>query len=373
MVLLNDFKRQWDAVCQDLQRAFSRVGASGYYVLGPEVSKLEKDLSDWWGLPHTVGVANGMDAIEISLRAAGIRSGDRILTTPLTAFATTLAILRVGARPIFCDVDPNGLMDLADARRILSSLPGIRGMVPVHLYGHCLDLEGLRALKDEFGLVVVEDCAQSIGATWSGLACGSVGDFAATSFYPTKNLGCMGDGGAVLTRSESGAELAKCLRNYGQRRRYEHLEVGLNSRLDEMQAALLSEAILPRLREWTARRKAIAQAYLRGIDNPNLGLCRLPEACESVWHLFPVFVRTSGVRHAFEAHLKRMGVQSACHYPILVQDQQAYQACVQDPQSVVETPIAGRLASTEVSLPIHPFLEESEIRNVIEAANSWKN
>ena len=253
---------QWAEIREDALRAFDRVGSGGQFVLGREGREFEQALAKLWGLDHAAGVASGMDAIEIALRVLGCSPGDRVLTTPLSAFATTLAIIRTGAIPVFADTDSRGLIDLARCRELLRTKPGIRYFVPVHLYGHSLDVPELRNLREDFGLKIVEDCAQSIGADFRGEVPGSAGQLAATSFYPTKNLGAMGDGGAILTRDASLDARVRALRDYGQTAKYRHEYLGSNSRLDEVQAAFLLDACLPRFEKWTRRRREIAGAYL---------------------------------------------------------------------------------------------------------------
>ena len=203
-ILANDFERQWADIGSDVLRAVQRTGQSGWYVLGDEVKKFEHRLATFWGVAHAAGVANGMDAVEIGLRVLGCGPGDRVLTTPLSAFATTLAIVRIGAVPVFVDTDERGLIDLARCRTLLGQRSDIRFLVPVHLYGHALDCGALERLRDDFALQVVEDCAQAIGAS-----AGTVGQMAATSFYPTKNLGALGDGGGVNERRNPGRKRAR--------------------------------------------------------------------------------------------------------------------------------------------------------------------
>lgn len=368
-VFLNDFTRQWTVVRQAVLEAVSRVGASGWYILGEEVSAFEVALARTWGVGHAVGVGNGLDALEIALRSAGLESGDRVLTTPLSAFATTLAIVRAGGVPVFADVDESGLLDLQRVREVLGHDRRIRWLLPVHLYGHALDLEALEELKGEFELRIVEDCAQSILARSRGRATGTVGEAAATSFYPTKNLGALGDGGAVLTSQGSIAERARALRHYGQTATYVHDYLGCNSRLDELHAAILRDALLPHLGGWTARRRAIAASYRQGIENPWIFLPPVPPGSESVWHLFPVLVAADH-RDGFLAHLKRWGIQAGVHYPRLIPDQRALVAG-RDFEAVDPLATARRFAAGEVSLPVHPFLEEEEVALVIEACNAW--
>lgn len=368
-ILPNDFRAQWALVRGRVVTAVERVGESGHLILGAEVLAFEEELARRWGVPFCIGCASGLDALEIALRCAGLRPGDEVLTTPLSAFATTLAIVRAGGVPLFVDVDECGQLDLDAAGEALERRRSIRFVVPVHLFGHAMDLEGLGALRDRFGLHVVEDCAQAIGARSRGRAVGTLGDAAATSFYPTKNLGCMGDGGAVLTRSAQAAELARSLRDYGQSEKYEHRFLGLNSRLDEIQAAILRDALLPELARFTARRVEIAARYREEIRNPGLRVPPAPEGSESVWHLFPVLV--SGERGSFQEHLRRDGIGSGVHYPRTIPEQPA----------LLEAHVGERLtpllqaeafARREVSLPLHPFLTEREVGRVVASCNSWR-
>ncbi len=288
MILQNDFKRQWAEIGPAALAAVERVGASGSYILGREVEAFEGKLAEFWGVPNAIGVANGMDAIEIALRALDLRAGQKVLTTPFSAFATTLAILRAGGVPVFVDVDDNGNIDLEQCRDVFSRDRSIRFFVPVHLYGNPLDLEKLAGLRRDFDLSIVEDCAQAIGAKQGGRNVGTVGQAAATSFYPTKNLGAFGDGGALLTKDPSTASRARALRNYGQSDLYLHDELGLNSRLDELHAAVLSDALLPNLQRWIDVRRQTASRYLREIQH--LRIIKPAPSAEPVWHIFPVFV-----------------------------------------------------------------------------------
>lgn len=362
-IKLNDFARQWADVGAQAEAAFAQVGRSGWYVLGHEVVEFEAALARCSGVNHAVGCANGLDAIELGLRALDLRPGEPVLTTPLSAFATTLAILRAGGRPVYVDVDQDGLLDLDLAEPLLRANPDLRTLVPVHLYGRALNLDRLQRLKQDFGLRIVEDMAQAIGACWQGRPVGSVGQLAALSFYPTKNLGCFGDGGAVLTGSAELAERCRILRDYGQTAKYVHAEVGLNSRLDEVQAALLHRALLPRLQDWTRRRRCIARRYGEEIDHPAVLLPTPSE--ESVWHLF--VLRVQG-RDSLRCHLDRHGVQSAIHYPSLIPEQGALHGLPNDSNP---TPRAAELANTVLSLPIHPYLDDDEVGRVVEAVNSW--
>lgn len=368
-VSLNDFRSQWKAVGAEVLAAVESVGSSGWYVLGRRVEQFESALASAWGIPHAVGVGSGLDAIEIGLRCLGIRAGDKVLTTPLSAFATTLAVMRCGGVPVFVDTDASGLLDLDRCRDLLSRDPRIRFLVPVHLYGHCVDLERLEGLGKAFELQVVEDCAQAIGARFRGRRVGTVGQAAAVSFYPTKNLGALGDGGAVLTADEAVARRARALRHYGQSATYIHDEAGLNSRLDEMHAAILGDVFLPRLSEWTARRSEVAARYRAGIRSGAVRPVPVPDGSESVWHLFPVLCEPTR-REAFRAHLSDSGVSTGIHYPRLIPEQKA----LRDYGSYeIHGPLknAEALAAGEVSLPIHPFLPEEDVDRVVSAVCAW--
>jgi dTDP-4-amino-4,6-dideoxygalactose transaminase len=365
MIAQNDFAQQWRAVEAAVVASVRRVGASGHYILGKEVEGFETALAQHWGMRHAVGVGNGMDALEIGLRSVDLRPGQKVLTTPLSAFATTLAILRAAGTPVFVDVDENGNIDLDQCRDVLRSDPSVRVLVPVHLYGNPCDLEKLTALKRDFDLRIVEDCAQAIGAEHGGRVVGSVGQMTATSFYPTKNLGALGDGGALLTNDAALAARARMLRNYGQSSVYTHDEPGLNSRLDELHAAILSEAFLPHLAERTRKRRQIAARYLGEIKNPGLRMLQIRDDVEPAWHIFPVFTAS---RDRLREHLRESGIESAVHYPRIIPDQKTLGIAH---ETIGDSRTARSLAATELSIPIHPFLEESEIAAVIRALNDF--
>ena len=365
---MNDFQRQWQDTREDALRAFTCVGESGWYITGKELAEFERSLASLWTLEHCAGVASGLDAIEIALKALGCGPGDRVLTTPLSAFATTLAIAKLGAVPVFVDTDAFGLIDLDWCGQVLNARTEIRFLVPVHLYGNALDLVKLARLKERFELTVVEDCAQSILASYEGAMTGTVGQCAATSFYPTKNLGAMGDGGAVLTNDAGLAGRVRALRDYGQSAKYRHDSVGYNSRLDELQAALLHRAYLGRLAGWTERRGQIAARYLAGIAHPEIRLIGAPAGSHSCFHLFPVAVEPQR-KPGFLEHLKRNGIGSGEHYPVAIPDQKAM---AQIPHEVADDCAnARRIAAGEVSLPMHPYLRDDEVARVIAACNRW--
>jgi dTDP-4-amino-4,6-dideoxygalactose transaminase len=363
-----DLRAQWRRARAAALAAVERVGEAGWYVLGPEVEAFEASLATAAGVRFAVGTGNGMDAIEIALRAAGIGPGDRVLTTPLSAFATTLAVLRAGAQPVFVDVDASGLLDLELARAACADDPGIRAILPVHLFGHALDLEALAALGDASGAVVVEDCAQALAARSRGRPVGTVGRLSAVSFYPTKNLGALGDGGAVLTDREDDAAATRVLRDYGQAGKYEHVVTGLNSRLDELQAAILRDALLPHLAADTARRRAVADAYRAALATDAVAIPPVPAGSESVWHLFPVLVARASDREALRAHLALRGVETAIHYPRAIPDQPAATGA----RAASGLGRARDFAARELSLPLHPFLTDSDVAQVVDAVNAFR-
>ena len=368
MILLNDFRRQWEDTKEEVLGAVSTVGESGWYVLGEQTRCFEAALARSWGMSHAVGVASGLDAIELSLKILGCRPGDKVLTTPLSAFATTLAIVKAGGTPVFVDTDSHGLIDLAQCRSLLARRPEIRFLVPVHLYGHTLDLEEIRRIRQDFGCMVVEDCAQSILASHKGLTVGSAGELAATSFYPTKNLGALGDGGAILTNRDEYASAARVLRDYGQSRKYTHDQIGYNSRLDELQAAIMARAYLPKLSAWTARRQWIAERYRDGIRHGGIGVVDSPQGCISVWHLFPVRVNPER-KTDFMRYLRAKEITTGEHYPVVIPDQRAL---LDVPHEVAGSCATARaIAASEVSLPIHPYLHDDEVEQVIDACNRW--
>lgn len=366
---MNDFRRQWGDIREDALRVFDAFGDSGWYILGARVRGFESALASFWGAGESIGVASGLDAIELALRGAGIRPGDRVLTTPLSAFATTLAIVRCGAVPVFCDTDDRGLIDLDEARGALRAMPEIRFFVPVHLYGFPIDPDGLGSLIEEFSLICIEDCAQSIGATTGGKPTGLAGVASATSFYPTKNLGALGDGGAVLTGDRDLAGRVRSLRDYGQSAKYRHTELGANSRLDELHAALLEQVFLPRLEKWTRRRRAIAARYLSGWPSERVRPLGTDAPGEPCWHLFPARVAADR-KMALLRWLRENGVLGGEHYPILIPDQPAMAGV----NSACFGPLerARRLADEEVSLPIHPYMDDKDVDTVLGVIERWE-
>jgi dTDP-4-amino-4,6-dideoxygalactose transaminase len=364
VIALNDFKAEPAELLSAQLAAAERVLRSGWFILGPEVTAFEAAWSAACGTSHAVGVGNGMDAIEIGLRALGIGAGAEVITTPMTAFATVLAILRAGATPVLADIDPQtALLDPESAQRCLT--PRTRAVLPVHLYGQVADMEQWVSWSRQAGVLLLEDCAQAHLAEWGGKRAGSFGAFAAFSFYPTKNLGAIGDGGAIVTSDDALAERARMLRNYGQSTRYVHPSLGMNSRLDELQAALLGVR-MQWLPAFTARRRQIAQRYDAAMRNTAVQLLHAPPAPER--HVHHLYVVTSDDRDALAAHLAARGVQTLIHYPVPVHHQDPCKDLARDPRGLAA---AERHAATCLSLPCHPQLTDTQVECVIDAVNSY--
>ncbi len=365
MILMNDFRAEPAELREAMSAAAARVFASGWYVLGGEVKAFEQRWADACGTAHCAGVANGMDAIELALRGLDIGAGDEVITTPMTAFATVLAILRAGATPVLADIDADtGLLSQASVQRCLSTRT--RAVVLVHLYGQLRDLPAWVDLCRDAGVHFIEDCAQSHLARWDGRTAGSFGVAGAYSFYPTKNLGAIGDGGALVTQSEALAKRVTCLRNYGQSERYVHPELGMNSRLDELQAALLSER-MRWLDGFTERRRAIAQRYDAGIDNPSvrpLAQARQPQA-----HVHHLYVVLCDARAELARHLAERGIQSLIHYPIPVHRQARCGELRRDPSGLEA---ADAHAARCLSIPCHPQMSDSDVTQVVAAVNAFR-
>ena len=365
MILMNDFKAEPPELRNAMLKAVSGVLESGWYVLGHEVESFEKRWANVCGVTHCVGVGNGMDAIEITLRALRIGAGDEVITTPMTAFATVLAIIRAGATPVLADIEEDtALLSLESAERCLS--PRTKAIVLVHLYGQVRGMDRWVALCEQNRLALVEDCAQSHLATWKGKTAGSFGVAGAYSFYPTKNLGACGDGGAIVTNDADIAKHARRLRNYGQSVRYHHPDLGLNSRLDEIHAAILS-ARLEWLEEFTRCRQRIAARYSEEIDNPAIRLLRQPE--EESAHVHHLYVLCCQSRDDLQAHLNQHLVQTLIHYPIPVHHQERMTHILRAPTGL---PASEKHAQTCLSIPCHPQLSDADVECVIAAVNSFQ-
>jgi dTDP-3-amino-3,4,6-trideoxy-alpha-D-glucose transaminase len=343
-----------------VRAAIDRVITRGWFILGPELEAFEREFATACGASEAAGVGTGTDALAIALRALGIGPGDEVITPPLSAAYTALAIMMAGARPVFADIDPDRLTLEPDAAAAAVT-PRTAAIVPVHLYGQPADMTAIAAVASRHNLAIVEDCCQAHLGTCGGRPVGSFGAAAAFSFYPTKNLGALGDGGALTTNDARIAAHAKRLRNGGQTDRYHHGEFGVNSRLDEMQAAIL-RARLPWLQGWTGQRRALARAYRVALaDTPGLVV---PPECDPghVYHLFPV---RSGSRAALQARLHDAGIETLIHYPVPIPRQPAVAS-----QQPADCPIANRVCDEVFSLPLYPTLSPDAIDRVAGAVVS---
>jgi dTDP-4-amino-4,6-dideoxygalactose transaminase len=359
----NDLRRGVAELRYDLDAALARVLDSGWFVLGSEGQAFEEEFAAAVDTPYAVGVGSGTDAIELALRALGIGPGDEVVTQANTCVPTVSAIERAGATPVLCDVEADaGTMDLDSLRGALGAKT--RAVVPVHLYGQCADVDAIVDLCSEGGIAVVEDCAQAVGAELRGRAAGTIGALGCFSFYPTKNFAALGDGGAVVTSDAELAERLRLVRQYGQTDRYRHVTEGVNSRLDEVQAAILRTR-LPHLQGWNARRVEIAGAYTEALaEAPVRPLAQL----EGRRHVFHLFVVESPDRDALRAHLDEAGVGTLIHYPTPIHGHPPYRRLATGP---VPLPVSERLCQRILSLPIYPELRDDEVERVAEALRDF--
>lgn len=364
MILMNDFKAEPPELQKAMLNSVERVLHSGWYVLGNEVKSFESTWSQTCGVAHGIGVGNGMDALEIGLRALSIGPGDEVITTPMTAFATVLGILRAGSQPVLADIDPTtALLSLESVQRCVTART--KAIVLVHLYGQVRSMDKWQKFCHQMNLTLIEDCAQAHLATWNGQVAGSFGLAGAYSFYPTKNLGAIGDGGMLVTGDGNLAERARRLRNYGQSVRYYHPDIGLNSRLDELQAAVLA-ARLNWLREFTERRQQIAEAYNQGINHTCVKKLILPE--EKSAHVYHLYVVTCPERDALHKHLNTHQIQSLIHYPVPVHHQIPCRDIPRDPDGLR---YSEQHANTCLSLPCHPQMTDHQVQSVINVVNCF--
>jgi dTDP-4-amino-4,6-dideoxygalactose transaminase len=348
------------AIEAGLQAAWSDTLRRGHFIMGPALQDFEAAFARYCGSETAIGVANGLDALTLTLEALGIGAGDEVIVPAHTFIATWLAVTRAQAHPVPVDCDA-ATCNIDPAKVAAAITPRTRAIIAVHLYGNPADMAPLQALAAQHGLHLVEDAAQAHGATYRGRKTGSLGIAAGFSFYPTKNLGALGDGGAVVTGDAGVAERLRLLRNYGSARKYEHQLAGCNSRLDELQAAILAVK-LPQLDELNRQRRAIAQAYTDGLRNlPGVTLPAVTAGSEPVWHLYTI---RHPRRDAMIAALAKAGVQALIHYPAPPHLQPAYAAMGRGPGSF---PVAEAIAGTTISLPIWPGMAGVQIAQVIDA------
>jgi len=360
-----DSSAQLSDLMEEIRPAMERVLRSQQFILGEEVAAFEREIAAYIGVKHAIGVSSCTDALTIALSAFGIGDGDEVITTPYTFFATTGAILRVGATPVFVDIEP-GSFNL-DAERVADALtPRTRAILPVHLFGQAADMRTLRELANRNQLALIEDAAQALGATLHGERVGALGDFACFSFFPTKNLGALGDGGLVTTNDDDLAALARSLRGHGFSAKHFSQRLGGNYRLDALQAAVL-RVKLPYLDGFNARRRRNAQHYLTAVANDALRLPHELPGREHVYHQF--VVRTAG-RAALSAHLSARGVRSEHYYPFPIHLQPA---CAHLGYRSGSFPEAESAAQQSLALPIFPELEDWMLDTVAGALNTFNS
>jgi dTDP-4-amino-4,6-dideoxygalactose transaminase len=360
-----DLKAPYLELRQELDAAYRRVMESGWYILGEEVDSFERDFAAYCGASHCIGVGDGLDALVLILRGFGIGPGDEVIVPANTYIATWLAVSYVGARPI--PVEPNPKTLNIDTSCIAPAITSrTRALMPVHLYGQTAEMNAIRALARDHGLKIIEDAAQAHGATFNGERAGSLGDAAGFSFYPGKNLGALGDGGAVVTSDDELADRVRVLRNYGSRKKYYNEVKGFNSRLDSIQAAFL-RVKLRYLELWNAKRREIAGYYLRALASVSgITLPAVAPQTGPVWH---VFVVRHPERDALQQHLANAGIGTLIHYPVPPHLAEAYRELGFQQG---DFPITESLANTVLSIPIGPHLPDESREVVVDAIHSFK-
>jgi len=346
-----DLVGEYHEIKDEIDEAIQRVLESGHFILGEEVEAFEQEVASYLGVRHAIGVASGSDALLLALMALDIGPGDKVITTPFSFFATASCVVRLGATPVFCDIDPRTFdLDPGSVRRYLeaSYTPAIKAIIPVHLYGQTCDMDPLLELAHKYNLRVVEDCAQSFGSTYKGRQSGGMGDIGCFSFFPTKNLGAYGDGGMVTSNDDVLAEHVRMLRVHGARRKYHHEELGINSRLDAMQAAIL-RVKLKHVNEWTEHKRILAAAYDKELSG--IGWLQVPyvmPACRHTYHQYTVKVpaeRRAAIREA----LAEAGIQTQVYYPEPLHQQ----PCFVSRQELPEEPLnVDAVVPSVLSLPI---------------------
>lgn len=356
--------RQQLAECRgEIDEALARVLDDCSFCLGAEVEGFEREFGQYVGVSHVVGVNSGTSALHLAMRLLDVGPGDEVIIPPMTFIATGWCISYVGARPVFVDIDPaTNCLDPAELESVITS--NTKAVVPVHLYGQAADVDAIREVCAHRDIPVVEDAAQSHGATRNGNPAGTMGDLACFSFYPSKNLGACGEGGALTTNDGKLAERAKVLRNHGCRERYVHEEVGYNYRMEGMQAAIL-RVKLKRLEAWTRRRRAIAEAYFSGLGDLPLSLPRVAQGATHVWHQF--VVRTDR-REELIGHLTANGVGHAIHYPIPMHLQPCY---AELGYRAGDFPVSEQLAAECLSLPMYAELTDAQVERVMKTVREF--
>ncbi len=356
-----DFKRMHKPMEKELLQCYLDVYNNQWFIQGEKLANFEREFAAYCGSGYCIGVGNGLDALRLILMAYDIGEGDEVIVPSNTFIATALAVSYVGAKPVFVEPDMDTL--LMDPDLIEEKITGnTKAIIAVHLYGRMAEMDKINAIAHRHSLKVFEDAAQAHGASLNGRKAGSWGDAAGFSFYPGKNLGALGDAGAVVTNHQEVAEKIRALGNYGSKVKYEHEYKGVNSRLDELQAAFLSSK-LKHMGEWTSERKKIAAKYYNGINNPKITLPKYTE--NNVYHIFPIFTEE---RDRMIAYLEEKGIHTLIHYPKAIHLQGAYQELG---FKKGDYPLAEKICATEISIPLFPGMTEDETQYVIECINRF--
>lgn len=351
-------------VADEVSNRWKTIVGRSDFVLGGEVDRFEREFAEYCGCDHAVGVASGLDALKLILRAMDIDSGDEVITAANSFIATALAISSVGAVPVLVDMaDKDFLIDVQALEKAIT--PRTKAIIPVHLYGQAVDMDPILAIARTHGLKVIEDACQAHGALYKGRKCGSIGDAAAFSFYPGKNLGAFGDGGAATTNDAALAERIRMLRNYGSPRRYHHDELGENSRLDTVQAAVLSVK-LQRLEAWNSARRHVAERYAEGLKE-EAGI-QLPMTNGYAEHVHHLYVIRTPRRDELMQHLQDRGIGCIIHYPIPIHLQKAYAS---RGWKAGDFPAAEKAANEILSLPLFPTMTDDQVDYVVETIGEW--
>jgi dTDP-4-amino-4,6-dideoxygalactose transaminase len=352
---------QYTAIRNEIDSALARVLQSGWYILGQEVRAFEQEFADYCGVRYAVGCASGTEALALALMATGVGPGDEVLTVAHTAVPTASAITMAGARPAFVDIDEDFLMDVDKVEAAIGDRTKV--IMPVHLYGQMADMDKITAVAERHNLRVIEDACQAHGAAFKGKRAGSWGSLGCFSFYPTKNLGCYGDGGAVVTDDKELYDLLVMLRNYGQEKRYYHSVTGINSRLDEIQAAVL-RVKLNYLDDWNEKRRRVAALYNEALE----GICICPRERPDAHHVYHLYVIRNSKREDLRTFLENEGITTLMHYPVPVHLQGAYKDLG---YGTGDLPVTEKIAADILSLPMHPLMTDEGAAYVVQKIHDF--
>lgn len=363
MIPIVDLKREYKQIKTEINEAIQRVLDKQWFILGEEAEKFEEEFSKYVGTKYSIGVNSGSDALYLAIKALGISSGDEVITVSHTFVSTVDAIVRNSAKPVFVDIDPETYtMDVNQIEDKITERT--RAIIPVHLYGHPADMDAITAIAKKYKLFVIEDACQAHGAEYKGKKVGGIGDIGCFSFYPSKNLGAYGNGGIIVTNNEELAKKLSMLRNYGQSQKYYYDFMGINSRLDEIQAAVL-RVKLKYLDEWNEKRRNIAKLYNELLKNSNI---ILPIEKDYAKHVYHLYVIRSKNRNELQQYLSQNGIQTQIHYPLPVHKQKSYL----DLGFRAHLPVTEKICNEILSLPMHPWLTEEEVEKIALLVNKYE-